>query len=604
MGWNTIIVSEKGILAGEQFVSGDITGNITFSNYNDNVNIIPTVSQDDENHRIQEYMGWTPDNSFNWVVANLDTNHKLVAAFRLTAVDPLNVAAGTFLCLKMWARDIQNTESRKSAFIGCEWSKRVYTDNIHYTESYPLGNYWPDGEYNFTPSTEFPGRSAETLVLFLKTGFFNIEKNVVGGMAIGWRSGYASCYGSGCAFRAKYSWFKSESGFGTDADIPEGEEVSPEFGPASEPDGYGQGGVIGSHDKHSDHVGIPTKPQYGFTSAGFLNHYRISAQGLSMLGEALFPEPSGVSVDVAAAIDKLITTTWNSRIIDYIIDCRIIPVIAPATNMEDITCGGKKLIHPSSLLPYSAYLVDEDFVDVDCGVISTPLTEGCFIDFITRAKVFIPFYGFVDLAPEYWHGAKIGLYYRFNLMDGSFMAWLTSAPFRSELASASDMEIIGQYAGNACIHLPINSQSYSQIIGGMITTGAAIVGAAAGGAIGGAVGGKAGAAAVRSAEIGMTQSAISGAAEIASGRPQLINNNSYNGSAALMSCRTPYLLIEFAEAQFSTKYVEENGLPAIINRVLGTISGFTTCVNPIIDFACEQEEAEEIRNLLRSGVIL
>lgn len=604
MGWNTIIKSEKGLLAGESFVSGDITGNITFSNYTDNVNTIPLVSQDDQNHRIQEYIGWMPDNSFNWIISNLDTTHRLVAAFRLTAVDPLNIHAGTFLCVKMWARDIQNTESRKSAYIGCEWSKRIYTDEFSFTESFPLGTYWPDNEINFTPSEEFPGRSAETITLFLKTGFFNIEKNVVGGFAIGWRSGYASCYGSGKAWRAKYTWFQSASGFGTDADIPEGEEYSPEFGPASQPGGYGQGGVIGSHDKHSDHVGIPTKPQYGFTSAGFLNHYRISAQGLSMLGEALFPEPSGVSVDVAAAIDKLITTTWNSRIIDYIIDCRIIPVIAPATNMEDITCGGKKLIHPSSLLPYSAYLVDEDFVDVDCGVISTPLTEGNFVDFITRAKVFIPFYGFVDLAPEYWHGAKIGLYYRFNLMDGSFMAWLTSAPFQSELESAGDMEIIGQYAGNACIHLPINSQSYSQIIGGMITTGAAIVGAAAGGAIGGAVGGKAGAAAVRSAEIGMTQSAISGAADIASGRPQLINNNSYNGSAALMSCRTPYLLIEFAETQFSTKYVEENGLPAIINRVLGTMSGFTTCVNPVINFACEEPEAEEIRNLLRSGVIL
>ena len=229
-------------------------------------------------------------------------------------------------------------------------------------------------------------------------------------------------------------------------------------------------------------------------------------------------------------------------------------------------------------------------------MISTPLTEGNFVDFITRAKVFIPFYGFVDLAPEYWHGAKIGLYYRFNLMDGSFMVWLTSAPFRSELESAGDMEIIGQYAGNACIHLPINSQSYSQIIGGMITTGAAVVGAAAAGAIGGA--------AARTIAAGAVQTAVSGAANIANGRPQLINNNSYNGSAALMSCRTPYLLIEFAETQFSTKYVEENGLPAIINRVLGTMSGFTTCVNPIIDFACEQEEAEEIRNLLRSGVIL
>lgn len=371
---------------------------------------------------------------------------------------------------------------------------------------------------------------------------------------------------------------------------------SPEFGQESDSDGYGMGGVIGTHDKHSDHVGIPTKPQYGFTSAGFLNHYRISSQGLSMLGEALFPEPAGSSSSVQEAIDKMIANAWNSKIIDYVIDCRIIPVTAPAKNQVNITCGGKVLVNPGSNLPYSAYLVDEDFVDVDCGVISTPLTEGCFLDMITKAKIFIPFYGFVDLAPEYWHGAKIGLYYRFNLMDGSFMVWLTSAPFRSELESAGNMEIIGQYAGNACIHLPINSQSYSQIIGGMITTGAAVVGAAAAGAIGGA--------AAKTIAAGAVQTAVSGAANIASGRPQLINNNSYNGSASLMSCRTPYLLIEFAEAQFSRRYVDENGLPAIINRVLGTMSGFTSCVNPIIDFACEQEEAEEIRNLLRSGVIL
>ena len=372
---------------------------------------------------------------------------------------------------------------------------------------------------------------------------------------------------------------------------------SPEFGPASEPDGYGYGGVPGTHDKHSDHVGIPTKPQFGFTSAGFLNHYRISAQGLSMLGEALFPEPQGPSADVLGAIDRLTANMWNSKIIDYIIDCRIIPVIAPATNQVNITCGGKVLVHPTTGSAYSAYLVDEDFVDVDCGVVSTPLTEGNFIDFsVTRAKIFIPFYGYVDLAPEYWHGAKIGLYYRFNLMDGSFMAWLTSAPFRAELESAGDMEIIGQYAGNACIHLPINSQSYSQIIGGMITTGAAIVGAAAGGAIGGAAG--------KAIAAGAVQTAISGAANIANGRPQLISNNSYNGSAALMSNRTPYLLIEFGEAQFSTRYTDECGLPLVVNKLIGSCSGMTVCDNAIINFACTDAEAKEILAALREGVIV
>lgn len=585
MGWNTVIVSEKGILAGEHFVSGDITGNITFANYSDNVNTIPTVSQDDENHRIQEYIGWMPDNSFNWVVANLDTTHKLVAAFRLTAVDPLNVAAGTFLCLKMWARDIQNTESRKSAYIGCEWSKRVYTDNIHYTESYPLGNYWPDGEYNFTPSTEFPGRSAETLALFLKTGFFNIEKNVVGGMAIGWRSGYASCYASGNAFRAKYSWFKSASGFGTDADVPEGEEYSPEFGPASEPDGYGNGGAIGSHDKHSDHSGIPAKPQYGFTSAGFLNHYKISSMGLEMLGEALFPEPVLASTSVQEAVDKLIANQWNSKVLDYVVDCRVIPVEPSAPNLQNISCGGKVLVNPSTHNPYAAYLITEDFVDVDCGTINTPLVEGNFLDFYgMHCKLFLPFYGFVDIDPEYWMGATIGVYYRFNCMDGSFMCWVTSKAFRSDM----DVDdVIGQYSGNACIHLPISSQNYAQVVNGLITTGASIVGVAATGDV-----------------LGTAISAASGAEKVANSRPTLNKSNSYSGSSAMMSKRTPYLLIEFNEAQFSTKYVDEQGLPAVVTKTLGECEGFTQASNPILDgIPCTEAEKERIRSALASGLI-
>lgn len=467
--------------------------------------------------------------------------------------------------------------------------KRVYTSATTYVDTIWGTSQGPVG-YNFTVQSD---RLTDKTIFIVGFGNYSSVSCLLVGITTQntiASAGTLDC--NGLYVTSTHDAFLTWLG----GNIP-GEEFSPEFGPASEPGGYGQGGVIGTHDKHSDHVGIPTKPQFGFTSAGFLNHYRISSQGLSMLGEALFPEPQGPSIDVLGAIDRLTANMWNSKIIDYIIDCRIIPVQAPATSLETITCGGKVLVHPTSGQPYSAYLVDEGFVDVDCGVVNTPLTEGNFIDFsVTRAKIFIPFYGYVDLAPEYWHGAKIGLYYRFNLMDGSFMVWLTSAPFKAELESASDMEIIGQYAGNACIHLPINSQSYSQIIGGMITTGAAIVGAAAGGAIGGAAG--------KTIAAGAVQTAISGAANIATGRPQLISNNSYNGSAALMSNRTPYLLIEFGEAQFSTKYTEECGLPLVVNKLIGSCSGMTVCDNAIINFACTDAEAREIRAALQEGVIV
>ena len=463
----------------------------------------------------------------------------------------------------------------------CKLYLRVYTDDTTYTDTeftnYNAGSmitgWYPSGGFNEVTQAVYAVFTTiqHEGVRYMLVGLCNEYK-------VPWQQDQIK-YGINCIgipIDVFTTWLDG---------VVEPVEESPEYGPASEPDGYGNGGALGNHDKHSDHSGIPAKPQYGFTSAGFLNHYRISAQGLSMLGEALFPEPQGASVDVAAAIDKLITNSWNAKIIDYILDCRIIPVTPHDDGLHDITCGGKKLIHPTSLLPYSAHLVDEDFVDVDCGTITTPLCEGNFLDFYQlKCKLFLPFYGFVDIDPEYWMGATIGVYYRFNCMDGSFMCWVTSKAFRSGMASD---DVIGQYAGNACIHLPINSQSYAQIVNGLITTGASVVGVAAGGNMAGA-----------------TVSAISGAAQLLNDRPTLNKSNSYSGSSALMSKRKPYLLIEFNEAQFSTKYVEEQGLPAVIKKKLSECEGFTIASNPILDgIPCTEAEKERIRSALAAGLI-
>ena len=446
MGWSKGIRIEKGNLAGELLPVGDFSGELPFTEYSENYNWFPRVSG--SSYQYNNYVGYDIPDFPTYITQTLGNGTHFIAGIRTSAKDPDRPLAGTFIDITFVIRDVSISGDTWNAFITLWIRKIVYADDGHVqSTTYPVGNYFPDGSYILkrpaSEESQFPWTVFNNCKILCGSLTHDGVEHLVVGLMFGHPDGLAEC-GNYNACRMKKTYFKSASGWGEDAELPDGEEYSPEFGPASEPDGYGQGGVIGSHDKHSDHVGIPTKPQYGFTSAGFLNHYRISPQGLSMLGEALFPQPQGPSIDVLGAIDRLTANMWNSKIIDYIIDCRIIPVTAPATNQANITCGGKVLVHPNSGATYSAYLVDEDFVDVDCGVINTPLTEGNFIDFsVTRAKIFIPFYGFVDLAPEYWHGAKIGLYYRFNLMDGSFMAWLTSAPFRSELESAGDMEIIG-----------------------------------------------------------------------------------------------------------------------------------------------------------------
>lgn len=589
MGWNTIIVSEKGILAGEKFVSGDITGNITFANYSDNVNNIPTVSQDEQNHRIQEYIGWTPNNSFNWVVSNLNTTHKLVAAFRLTSIDPLNINAGTFLCLKMWARDIQNTESRKSAYIGSEWCRRVYTDAIHYTETYPLGNYWPDNEYNFTPSTEFPGRSAETLVIFLKTGFFTLEKNVVGGMAIGWRSGYASCYSSGLAFRAKYSWFQSASGFGTDADIPEGEEVSPEYGEAATgKGGYNENATHGSFDDTSDTITLSSKPTLSVGNSGFVHAYVVTEQILQQIGTALFPtiDSSDPSLTgIPEAINYLTMVMFFNKRTDYILDVLILPITVPSGNATHVRVGGSDLVVVESgqQVYCQAPPVTDFYVDVDCGSLTIPEYWANFLDFTgTRFKLFLPAVGYVDLQGEFINGGTINVKYRFNIVDGSFMCYVTSTSGHSKLKNS----LVAQYSGVWAMHIPITGQDYTNKISGLISSVGSV-------AMGGMMGGG-----------GALMGAVSSLANTAMQKPQTTHANGYNASSSFLTHRKPYLIIERQSSQFSEKYPSESGLPCYVSRKLSTVHGYTVIENPVLNIACSDAEYNELVQLLKNGIIL
>lgn len=587
MGWNKILKPEKGLLAGQPFVTGDITGNITFSNYSDNVNSIPTVSQDEQNHRIQEYVGWTPENSFNWIVSNLDSTHKLIAAFRLTPIDITHPGAGTFICAKMWARDIQNTSSRKSAYIGCEWSKRVYTDNINYTESYPLGNYWPDGEYNFTPSSEFPGRSAETIAIFLKTGYFDLVQNVVGGFAIGWRNGYASCYSSGCAFRAKNSWFKSAAGFGVDAEIPDVAESSPEFGKAAQPGGgYNENSEHkGSFDDSSDQITLSSIPSTSVLGTNMVHAYKVNDTILNQFADAMYPDYVFSNTSIEDALAGIYNAIFFSKYVDFMLDLVILPIEVPAPNLVHIKVGGKYVKTANDAF-IDAPMVQQQYVEVDLGTLAIEEYWANFLDFAgTRVKLFLPYVGFVDLQPEYVIGGEIGVKYRFNVLDGSFMAYVRSTSGHSELEES----LIAQYSGVAAVHIPLQAADYSQKVSGLIS---AIGGVAAGVAGSGVMG-------------AIAAHGVANAANTLIQKPGSSHANGYNASSSFLSHRTPYLIIERQTSQFSEKYPEEVGLPLNVAMRLGDCEGLTIASTAHLDtIPATREEKNLISQYLKEGIII
>lgn len=388
---------------------------------------------------------------------------------------------------------------------------------------------------------------------------------------------------------------------------PDGDTTSPEYGNVSEPaGGYNDfpDNPHGSFDDSSDTIGIDAKPSIGVTTAGFINVYKITQGQLSTLGEKLFPhflpaeilaDPSqlttpetlvmmiktlyGAMISPAGTVVQLadnlgvIDVLMNGKLIDYVLDCHIIP-----TSISDSTIEGLKVGY-RQFNDIQLARATEDYVDVDCGSLSIPEYWGNFLDYGgCTVSLYLPFVGYVPIDNEYWNGGTISVKYRFNIVDGSFQAYVLATSSKSKLNAS----IIGQYGGVCCVHFPITGLQYSNVIAGLVNGTAGVVSKAGGGDYGGAV---------------------TNAMNMAMLRPDAPSSNGYNASSGFLSKRTPYLVIKRNKAQFSEIYPSERGLPLNVTCKLSTLKGFTTIDNPVLKINCSDTEYNELVSLLKNGVI-
>lgn len=382
--------------------------------------------------------------------------------------------------------------------------------------------------------------------------------------------------------------------YGIHGDIAPSKKKSPEFGPASEPGGYGpttpgsgatggSGGPGPTFDGKSDPwEDTPVKP--GVLSFGLLNIYKCDTGSLINLGRELFPEitwpPSSGFSDIVEWLGNVIQafsdSIWNKGLIDYIVSIHLVPFDVTAGNPTDIKIG------PRTMLGITASPITTDVVEVDCGTLHVDEYYTSYIDYQTRARIYIPYYGMVTIKPEYWQSADLQLKYLWNVMDGSFVAQLFSTVKRHQDQCKT---MIGQYSGNACVHMPLSGANYANMFASL-----------AGGAAGIAAGAASGNVAVAATSAMNLASSTGG---------EMQSSNPYNASSAFYGHARPYLIIERPVSHFSERYNVEKGLPLLVEKTIGSCSGFTTAEDIILDgIPCTEAEKEKIRALFKSGVII
>lgn len=373
------------------------------------------------------------------------------------------------------------------------------------------------------------------------------------------------------------------------------EEISEQFGQASTEGGY----TGGTFDDSSDTISIPTAPTLGVTSAGFINVYAPTAGELNQFGAELFPNlsftpvsqggtPASVTdavvamaqvlVDFGNQIPALIDMYINANLIQYVIDCHLIPVSPTTTGASALKVGFKTF----SQTPAK---VTSDYVDFNCGSLNVGEYYANFIDYspYTSAKLYLPFVGFMDIAPEYWQSGTLQVVYRFNVIDGSFVAYVKSTSSKSKLSDT----VIAQFGGNACVHIPITGLNYASMVSGIVSAVSPLLPSS-------------------KANVGTVDKLVNSANTIASAKPTMQQSNGYNATTSFLTVRSPYLLIERSVSNFSRKYDEENGIPSNITMNFANLSGFTKATMLHLDgiAGATEDDLDEIASLLAEGVIL
>lgn len=383
-------------------------------------------------------------------------------------------------------------------------------------------------------------------------------------------------YGNGIASLA----ITDESIFG---DYKDKVDKSDEYGDESNDGGYGGG----SFDDSSDNMGLPELPSIGVSDTGFVNVYKISKNELRGFVDELFPDfdiptPS-TQTGIDAVAENLANTVQviadfansyiNKGLVEYVIDCHIVPVTPSTTLNTGLKVGFKTF-------SYNPSKVTSDYVRFDCGSLTIPEYYQNFLDYSgTRAKLYLPFIGFVDVKAEWFQSGKLQVIYHFNIIDGSCIAFIIGTSSKSKLKET----VVANFGGNCCVHMPITGVNYSSMISGI----AGGVGKVAAGIATGSI-----------------STALNGLENAVTARPDIQQSNGYNAGMSFMSYRQPYLLIERAVASFSKNYPKEKGLPLNVTKKLGDMKGFTTCTAPVIDnFHCLEEEKEMIKQALIEGTI-
>lgn len=242
-----------------------------------------------------------------------------------------------------------------------------------------------------------------------------------------------------------------------------------------------------------------------------------------------------------------------------------------------------------------AKAVNSRYISIDCGSIVVPEYYANYLDYspYSKAHVYLPFIGIVELDVDDIIGHGINIVYHIDTYNGSCIAQIT-------VAKGEDYSnTVYQFSGNCSVEVPLAGGSQAAIKAGLISAAATGISSVVGGIATGLTGKIAGA-------VGSVAYGVGGAiAHAVSQKSSVQHSGSFGASYGAMGIKKPYIIVRRPVQKGLYNYNDTYGFPAHKRVIIGSCHGFLRVREvDVISPSATNEEKAQIEELLKAGVYI
>ena len=382
---------------------------------------------------------------------------------------------------------------------------------------------------------------------------------------------FAQIFGQATIRLCPSCWGAQRIGFDVFQAIKDGYEYIPDPNDGGGESGDdGGGGTIGGGDE-VDFSGLPPNK---LLASGIIKMYNPTDTQMKDFTNFIYSSAD----DVITNFKKIWVNPMES-----IISYSIVPFLVPheQVNRNMYFCGVDSNV--------SAPLLTSQYLQHDCGYVDVPEESKSILDYtnFTKAKLFLPFIGIVDIDVDDCMGGRISVQYNIDLLTGDCVAEVkcrknTSIYGKENIINHNS--VLYTFKGNCVVENPLTGNNFQQLYGSVLNG-------------------------IRAVALPTPASVAGLGSEILGQKVSVQRSGSVSGNACLLSNYVPYIILERAIRNTPSEFAQRRGYPSNRLMQLKNLEGYTLVDIDSMQFTSVDEqmtdnELQEIKQILSEGVYL